>query len=166
MHFTRVPAYNTRGWKYPWIRVSRFEEMTGTRYPPFIPVLCLMQKWTNFAKLKMTLSYVGGNQWRVYTYSQVVNWGIILKYNSWTLGVQDSLWSIILGNWAKSFWTCSYEWFRQQNNPLRFVKELFWVWCLCLCKDRHGFLPAGSGTSGKSKVLTRTQRVVTTGTHG
>src|ERR1700761_1173333 len=43
-------------------------------------------------------------------------------------------------------------------------------------KDRHGFLPAGSGTSGKSEVLTRTQqvvtrevrkpRVVTTGTHG
>ena len=28
-------------------------------------------------------------------------------------------------------------------------------------KDRHGFLPAGSGTSGKSEVLTRTQRVVT-----
>ena len=38
---TRVPAYNTHGWKYPWIQVSRFEEMMGTHYPPFIPVLCL-----------------------------------------------------------------------------------------------------------------------------
>ena len=28
-------------------------------------------------------------------------------------------------------------------------------------KDRHGFLPAGSVTSGKCEVLTRTQRVVT-----
>ena len=32
---------------------------------------------------------------------------------------------------------------------------------LSILKDRHGFLPAGSGTSGKSEVLTRTQQVVT-----